>query len=56
MNNTMTGIAVALAIIAAFVAGSMIEIEDGSIEIASPVEQEGPLEKVGEALDDAANE
>lgn len=53
MNPTTTGIIVAAAVIVAFVAGSMIEFEDGSFEISSPVETEGSLEKVGEALDDA---
>ena len=56
MNPTTTGIVAAVAIIAAFVAGAMIEFEDGSIEIASPVEQDGPLEQVGEALDNAAKQ
>ncbi len=56
MNPTTTGIIAAAAVIAAFVAGSMIEFDNGSIEIASPVETDGPLEQVGEALDNAAKQ
>lgn len=56
MNPTVTGIAAAAAIIVAFVAGSMIEFENGEIALESPVETEGPLEQVGETLDDAANQ
>ncbi len=56
MNPTTTGIVVAAAVIVAFAAGSMIEFDNGSIEISSPLETEGPLEKVGEALDEAAKQ
>ena len=56
MNKTTTGIIAAVAIIAAFTAGSMIEIEDGDIALESPVASDGPLEQVGEALDNAADQ
>lgn len=53
MNPTTTGIAVAVAVIVAFAAGSVIEFEDGSIELNNPIETQGPLEQAGEALDNA---
>lgn len=56
MNPTTTGIIAAAALIVAFVAGSMIEIEDGNIRLESPVQSDGPLEQAGEALDDATNQ
>lgn len=56
MNPTTTGIIAAAAIIVAFAAGSVIEFEDGAIELTNPVETQGPLEQVGEALDDAAKQ
>lgn len=55
MNPTVTGVAAAAAVIAAFVAGSMIEFEDHSVSLDAPFEMDGPMEKVGEALDNAAN-
>lgn len=56
MNPTTTGIVAAVAIIVAFVAGSMIELDNGTIEIESPLASDGPLEQVGEALDNAAKQ
>ena len=54
MNPTVTGIAAAAAVIAAFVAGSMIDFDDDHISLVTPFETDGPMEKVGEALDNAA--
>lgn len=52
MNRTMTGIVAAIAIIAAFAAGSMIEFEsDGDINLN--IESDGPAEQIGEAVDQA---
>lgn len=56
MSKTMTGIVAAVAIVAAFVAGSMIEIENGEVTLESPTEADGPLEQVGEAIDNAADQ
>ncbi|MBY8974385.1 hypothetical protein KHP62_01110 [Rhodobacteraceae bacterium NNCM2] len=52
MKPLTVGIIAACAIIAAFIAGSFIEIEsDGDVTIDSA--SDGPLEQAGEALDKA---
>ncbi|MEM9013097.1 MAG: hypothetical protein AAGE18_17895 [Pseudomonadota bacterium] len=52
MKPIVTGALVAAALIAAFVAGSFIEIErDGDISL--DVESEGPAEQLGEQVDEA---
>lgn len=56
MSPTTTGIVAAVAVIAAFAAGSMIEFDNGHIEVDNPVASDGPLEQMGEALDNAANQ
>ena len=55
MNATTTGVIAAAAIIIAFVAGTMIEFEsDGDITLS--IEKEGPLEQLGEKIDQAAEQ
>lgn len=54
MKPVTVGIVVAAAIIVAFIGGSFIDFSDGSID--NPLESDGPLEQVGEALDDAASQ
>ena len=56
MNPTTTGIFAAAALIVAFIAGSMIEIEDGGVKLESPVASDGPLERAGEALDEVVQQ
>ena len=52
MKPVYTGLIAGAAVVVAFVAGSMIEIEsDGDISIG--VEQEGPIEQLGESIDEA---
>lgn len=47
MNPAVIGVIVAAALIAAFVAGNYIDFDGGPAD--------GPAEKIGEAIDDAAN-
>lgn len=54
MKPVTVGIIAAVAIIIAFIAGSAIEFENGSVSLENPAESDGPLEQVGEALDKAA--
>ena len=56
MNKTSTAIIATLAIIVAFTAGAMIEFENGDVSFESPLASDGPLEQVGEALDEAAKQ
>lgn len=55
MNPILTGAIVAVALIAAFVAGAFIEFDDGSVALNVEVGEQGPLEQVGEAIDEAAS-
>ena len=54
MNPVTTGIVAAVAVIAAFAAGAMIEIDDDGVSLDSPIAADGPLEQIGEKLDEAA--
>lgn len=55
MKPVFVGSVAAAAIVVAFIAGSFVEIEeDGSVEIK--VEEQGPLESLGEEVDEAVDE
>ena len=56
MNPIVTGVIAAAALLAAFIGGSMIEIENGEITLEAPTATDGPLEQAGEALDDAVEQ
>ncbi|MEM7508612.1 MAG: hypothetical protein AAF415_17915 [Pseudomonadota bacterium] len=54
MKPIVTGGIAAAAIIVAFIAGSMIEIEsDGDISLDTA--SDGPIEQIGEEIDEATN-
>lgn len=54
MNPVTTGVVVAIAIVAVFIAGLSIDFDDGSAPVSIEIGEQGPLERAGEALDDAA--
>ncbi len=55
MNPILAGGIAATAIVVAFAAGTMIEIEpDGDVSI--DIEQEGPVEQLGEKIDETIND
>ncbi|MFN3260262.1 MAG: hypothetical protein ACE37J_06860 [Pikeienuella sp.] len=54
MNPVTTGVVVAIAIVAVFIAGVSIDFGGGYAPINVEIGGEGPLERAGEALDDAA--
>ncbi len=55
MNPVVTGVVAALALVAVFTAGAMIDFDSGSGPVKVELGQQGPLEQVGEALDEAAS-
>lgn len=58
MNPMAAGVIAAIALIGAFVVGSMIDFDTGGDNTAVKIElgDQGPLEKAGEAIDEAASD
>ncbi|MEM8755456.1 MAG: hypothetical protein AAGF90_21020 [Pseudomonadota bacterium] len=54
MNPVVTGVLAFAALALAFVAGSFIEFDGDSVEIE--ITEDGPLEQIGEELDEATGE
>ena len=53
MQKYFVGAAAVAAIVVAFVAGSFIEIDNGSVSLKA---QDGPMEQIGEDIDNAVND